>query len=156
MGDPFSPTNLYDACCGTPPHAGPQSPPAENRKAGRRGAKPPLHWIPLWALQGTARVIDYGARKYAPGNWLLAANEADTGEALTDYLSAAQRHWAAIQAADPGGVANWGAVDSESGLPHLDHLIASLVMLRGIAQASDVLAADPGRGVEPTRIGGVL
>lgn len=120
-------------------------------KVGRRGLKPPLHWIPMWALQGVARVFGYGARKYAPGNWVKAANEPNSQEALCDYMSAAQRHWAAIQAADGSGMAFWDACDIESDLPHIDHLICSLIMLRGIGQLSDVLQSDPGQGNEPVK-----
>ena len=115
-------------------------------KIGRRGAKAPVQWVPLWALQGVARVFAYGARKYAPGNWTRAAQEEDPTQALCDYLSAAQRHWGAIQEADPGGVAAWDAQDPESGMFHLDHMICSLVMLRGIAQIAGVVPADPGQG----------
>lgn len=118
-------------------------------KIGRRGIKPPLHWVPMWALQGVARVFGYGSRKYAPGNWVKAAAEPQPGEALLDYMSASQRHWAAIQRADVGGVAAWTEVDEESGLPHLDHLICSLVMLRGIAIKAGIMKDDPGPGKEP-------
>lgn len=130
-----------------PPWAGRPTPapaPAEDLKIGRRGVKPPLHWVPMWALGGVARVFDYGANKYAPGNWIKAAAEPQPHKALEDYLSAAQRHWAAIQREDRGGVADWDAVDGESGLPHLDHLICSLVMLRGIAIKAGIVPADPG------------
>lgn len=122
-------------------------------KQGRNDAKVPLFWIPMWALQGVARVFAYGARKYAPGNWQRAGHEegADEGGPLNDYQSAALRHWAAIQAACPVGVADWGAVDDESGLPHIDHLICSLLMLRGIGQLAGLLPADPGRGNDPRK-----
>lgn len=107
-------------------------------KIGRRGLKPPLHWVPLWALRGVARVFDYGAQKYAPGNWIRAAQEEDPTKALEDYLSAAERHWSEIQEAD-----DWASIDEESGLPHVDHLICSLIMLRGIGQKAGVLPSDP-------------
>lgn len=119
---------------------------AGDLKAGRRGIKPPLHWIPMWALAGVSRVFDYGARKYAPGNWVKAATEQNPQDALADYMSAAQRHWAAIQHADDGGIAAFDAIDGESGLPHIDHLLCSLVMLRGIGQRAGLLPADPGQG----------
>ena len=92
----------------------PSSPFTGDLKTGRRGIKPPLHWVPLWALQGVARVFAYGARKYAPGNWVKAAREPEPTEALQDYLSAAQRHWAAMQAHDHKGIATWGLTDDES------------------------------------------
>lgn len=116
-------------------------------KIGRHGLKAPLQWIPMWALQGAARVFDYGARKYKPGNWQKAAASGDL--AMQDYISAAQRHWAAMQEADAGGIATWDAVDAESGLPHIDHLIASLLMTRGIAIKAGLISADPGKGNDP-------
>lgn len=118
-------------------------------KKGRRGLKSPLQWIPLWALQGVARVFDYGARKYAPGNWQRAGHEENPEQAFEDYASAALRHYAAMQEACPVGTVDWSAVDDESGLPHLDHLICSLVMLRGISQVAGYLPADPGTGKGP-------
>lgn len=120
-------------------------------KSGRGDKKPPLQWVPLWALTGMARVFAYGARKYAPGNWQKAA--ADGARALEDYMSAFMRHWGAIQEADSGGVAKWDSIDEESGLPHLDHAICSLVMLRGIAILSKILPRDPGRGNDPIKVG---
>jgi len=110
-------------------------------KIGRRGIKPPLHEVPLWALQGVSRVLDYGGRKYAPGNWIKAAKEGDPKRALEDYMSAALRHWAAMD--------GWGALDDESGLPHIDHMLCSLIMLRGIAIRAKIMEADPGVGNDP-------
>lgn len=123
-------------------------------KVGRRGLKAPLHWVPMWALHGVARVFDYGARKYAPGNWVKAANEPDPSAALEDYLSAAQRHWGAVQQVDNGGVAKWDAIDDESGLPHIDHLLCSLLMARGIGVLSAAMPQDPGPGNDPTGVPG--
>ncbi len=111
-------------------------------KIGRRGVKAPLHEIPLWALKGVARVFEYGGHKYAPGNWVLAADEPEPLKALEDYMSGQLRHWADIQEA--GG--NWLERDPESTLPHIDHAICGLIMLRGIAIKAGVLDADPGPG----------
>lgn len=124
---------------------------ASDLKAGRRGLKAPLHWVPMWALLGVSRVFAYGAVKYLPGNWVKAAQEKEPERALEDYLSAAQRHWAAIQEADEGGIACWDKRDPESGLPHLDHLLCSLIMLRGIGQKAGLLPQDPGKGKEPQK-----
>src|SRR5690606_893285 len=75
----------------------------------------------------------------------------DGADALADYMSAAQRHWGALQLADHNGVAAWDARDEESGLPHLDHLICSLLMARGIGTLAGLLPSDPGRGNEPRK-----
>jgi hypothetical protein len=106
-------------------------------------SKPPLQLIPLHALIGLARVIEYGAKKYAPGNWV---NNPGDGAAQL-YIGACLRHIAAMQddgALYPNGAVTW--TDGESGLPHIDHAIASLVMLREIMVVNDVMKADPGPG----------
>lgn len=124
-------------------------------KAGRAGVKVPLHWVPLWALEGVARVFDYGARKYAPGNWMLARTET-TRAALDDYLSAQLRHVADAQqpgANDETLLTDMAKLDGESGLPHIDHMICGLIMLRGIMTLRGLLPRDPGRGVEPAARG---
>lgn len=126
-------------------------------KSGRGDKKPPLHWIPLWALQGVSRVFGYGAKRYDPGNWLLASRET-TRQALDDYLSAALRHIAALQ--EPGLteeatdalLTDFAELDEESGLPHIDHILCGLMMLRGILIKRGILAADPGRGNEPVPV----
>jgi hypothetical protein len=117
-------------------------------KIDQASGKPPLFLIPLWLLIGLARVIAYGVRKYALGNWYSADLEDGAGER---YLSAALRHMSEMQL--PGGEPDLSALDEESGLPHIDHAICSLVMLRGIAVKGGVLPRDPGRGNEPIGTG---
>lgn len=95
--------------------------------------KVPLQLLPLWALKGLARVFEYGAKKYAPGNWILARDQ----EAIDRYIGAALRHIAEMQL-------DAKLLDRESGLPHIDHAIASLVMLRGILIQHHDLDEDPG------------
>ncbi len=109
--------------------------------------KPSLAMIPLRALVGAARVFAYGARKYAPGNF-YEATMADG--AATRYLSAALRHMQEMQ--EPDGThtyASLAAIDCESELPHIDHLICGLVILRAILAKDGVLPTDPGVGLEP-------
>lgn len=106
-------------------------------------SKPPLQLIPLHALVGLARVIEYGAVKYAPGNWIN--NPGDGAPAL--YVGACLRHLAEMQ--DHGGTHSIAAAvyrDAESGLPHIDHAIASLVMLREILTVHRKMESDPGPG----------
>jgi hypothetical protein len=119
------------------------APPVSDLKIAAARSKPPLQLIPLHALIGLARVIEYGAKKYAPGNWV---NNPGDGAAQL-YIGACLRHLQGMQ--DDGGVYRTEGVewwDEESGLPHIDHAIASLVMLREIMVVNDVMKADPGPG----------
>lgn len=103
--------------------------------------KPPLALVPQGALTGLARVFQYGAEKYAPGNFIEATIEDGAGER---YISAALRHLAQMQ--HQSGLhteESLACLDDESWLPHLDHAIASLVMLRAIAIKDGLLPADP-------------
>lgn len=109
--------------------------------------KPPLQLLQLHALIGAARVREYGDSKYAPGNWLLADPNLET---CARYAGAALRHLMAMQEA--GGLFTPSSVrrlDDESkggsGLPHIDHAIMSLVMLREIMQFNHLMTADPGQ-----------
>lgn len=71
--------------------------------AGKR----PWHLVPWNALGQIVEVLDYGAKKYAPGNWR------NVPDAKARYFSATMRHltaWMDGQQLDP-----------ESGLHHLAH-----------------------------------
>lgn len=117
-----------------------------DQKIKQAAAKVPLNLLPLSALAGTARVFQYGAAKYAAGNFIRAQDD----EAPNRYLGALQRHNMAMQARD--GLYSWttiGALDAESGLPDIDHAIASLVMLRAVAIETGALPLDPGPGRTP-------
>lgn len=103
-------------------------------------AKVPIWSIPLRVLYGCARVFQFGASKYAKGNW-HNASDAELGER---YVGAALRHLAAMQ--NPDGTVTLESCanrDVESNLPEIDHAIASLVMLRGLLIKTGKLAADP-------------
>lgn len=76
--------------------------------------KPQFRLIPQEALESLARVMSYGANKYAPDNW----RKVDSGH--DRYMDAALRH---INAHLRGEV-----LDDESNLPHLMHAVASLMM----------------------------
>lgn len=103
--------------------------------------KAPLAEIPLDHLFGMARAFAYGAKKYERGNYLRCTNEP-----MHTYVGAALRHLAEVLANGADDV------DGESGLPHIDHAIASLVMLRGILQEQGEIARDPGPGNEPVKV----
>lgn len=79
--------------------------------------KPRWTLIPWGVMDGVLAVFEYGARKYAPDNWKRVSNGHER------YLNAALRHLIKY--------AEGGVTDTESGLHHLDHAIASLMMIRG-------------------------
>jgi hypothetical protein len=76
--------------------------------------KPQFSDIPQLALLSTAKVFNYGANKYSKFNYT-------NGLELLRYYDAAQRH-----------MHSWmtGEDIDESGNHHIDHAIASLMMLR--------------------------
>lgn len=79
------------------------------------GGKPRMDLVPLEALEEVARVLDFGARKYAPDNWRHVR------PFRSRYLAAALRHLAAYQ----GGQ----ELDPETELPHLAHATCCLLFL---------------------------
>lgn len=105
-------------------------------------AKKPNFWLmPLIALIGVLRVFAYGVKKHGKKNYLKAAKEPDIGEVVERYCAAMMRHLDLWQRGE--------IVDIESGLPHLDHVIAGSVMMRHILIESGTWAEDPGQGNEP-------
>lgn len=77
-------------------------------------AKPPMHLLhPLFVVE-VAAVLAHGARKYGAWNWLR-------GKELSRDYAAALRHMNAW----------WGGqdLDPESGLPHLAHAAACLMIV---------------------------
>lgn len=77
--------------------------------------KPMMGLISGVFLVGLAKVLTFGARKYAAHNWRK-------GIALSRAYDALQRHM----------VAFWDGedLDQESGLPHLDHAACELMFIR--------------------------
>ena len=71
--------------------------------------------IPPETLSALAEVLTFGARKYAPNNWVLVQD----GE--TRYLDAAFRHLEAFRSGETH--------DQESGLHHLAHLLSNVAFL---------------------------
>lgn len=70
-----------------------------------------LPWVEIGVI---VDVFEYGAEKYQVGNWAHVPHGRDR------YLDAAMRHITARF--------NGERVDLESGLPHLAHAAASLIM----------------------------
>jgi hypothetical protein len=75
--------------------------------------KPRFDLIPPDAMLLIADVFTYGAKKYGENNWQGV-------EPSTRYLAAAYRHLNAYQRGE--------TLDEGSGLNHLGHAIASLIM----------------------------
>lgn len=118
-----------------------------DQKIKTAAGKAPLGLVPAQALVGPSRVYGYGARKYAPGNFHTATLEDGAGQR---YVSAALRHLADMQL--PNGLhtpESLAALDPESGLPHLDHVICGMMMLRQIMVKGGALPVDPGIGNDP-------
>lgn len=77
--------------------------------------KPPISWIPAEALIGCALALKYGGQKYGRDNY-------KQGIEYTRLADACLRHLVAYL--------NNENTDPESGLSHLDHLLASASMLK--------------------------
>ena len=84
--------------------------------SGRKddGEKPPMQLIDAAASLELARVLGFGAKKYAPDNWR-------SGIALTRILGAIKRHTAAIEMGEDR--------DPETGLLHAAHLMCEAMFL---------------------------
>lgn len=82
------------------------------------GGKPRISLIPREALWGMAQALTYGANKYAADNYKLGIEYRRVADAALRHLTA----WL-----------DGEETDSESGLSHLDHALASLAMLKYMA-----------------------
>lgn len=74
--------------------------------------------LPTVAINAVIDVLEFGARKYAVGNWRAV------DDAHTRYFDAAHRHISAWWQGEKN--------DPESGLPHLAHAICCLVFCLAI------------------------
>lgn len=79
--------------------------------------KPRLSLIPAEVLGDVAKVFEYGAATHGLNNWRSKGK-------VTTYLDAALRHTLQVVAFDEDDN------DKESGLHHLDHAIADLMIAR--------------------------
>lgn len=152
-----------DAEWGYEPEKAPS--PAKPRDLKQSAGKPQVSQRPFAPAIWAARVYEYGASKYARGNYLRDTDLTPEDRA-SNYLDAAIRHLyqqaeqleryrgEALYAAADKSAAGLGldgpgyillALDEESGLPHLAHALVSLEML--IAQLVQAGAApkDPGQ-----------
>ena len=77
--------------------------------------KPRFSLLPLKQIETVVAVLEFGARKYAPGNWQKVENPRDR------YFDAAMRHVFAWR--------NGEKLDPETQLPHLAHAVCCLLFL---------------------------
>lgn len=71
--------------------------------------------LPLSAVTAIVDVLEFGARKYAPNNWMIVP------DARTRYWDAAVRHLVAWREGEQ--------LDAESGLHHLAHAGCCVIFL---------------------------
>ncbi len=78
------------------------------------GGKPRMDLLDAYALTELAKVLTFGAQKYAPDNWRK-------GIAVSRLLAALHRHVFAFQGGQD--------TDEETGLPHLAHAMCCVMFL---------------------------
>ena len=92
--------------------------PEVKEPVGKKYDNDKLRWslLPLGALQDVVKVLEFGAKKYAPDNWKYV------DQAEERYWNAAMRHIVAYKLESP--------TDSETGLSHLAHAVCCLLYIQ--------------------------
>jgi len=85
--------------------------------------KPRMDLVDPLALEGLAKVLTFGAQKYAANNWRNGIQYSRVSAALL-------RHMAAIQRGED--------IDPESGLAHIDHLGCCWMFLSNYMKREDL------------------
>ncbi len=85
--------------------------------------KPQYSLIDLTALEPCARVLEFGAKKYARDNW-------KKGMPVTQILDSLLRHLGALRSGE--------LIDPESGLPHIGHIQCNAMFLGNPNNAQDI------------------
>lgn len=117
---------------------------AADSKIAAAAAKVPFFQLPFRWLKGVARVFAFGAVKHGRANYFEGDTDPDTGDR---YVGGILRHLSEMQT--PGGqytMESLAALDSESGLPHIDHMMCGVIMLRARMVKAGAIAEDPGPG----------
>lgn len=87
--------------------------------------KAPLGFFPLDLCEGAAKVMQYGAVKYTPGNYRKGFPPVEALHSLMRHVAAVQ---AAIEASDKDGSAGL-LLDPESEQAHIHHVVTSALIL---------------------------
>jgi hypothetical protein len=99
----------------------------ESSKAMRFNSdKPKYSLLDLKAMEPGVKVLEFGAKKYAPNNW-------KKGMPMSEILDSMMRHIAAIQSGE--------MVDPESGLSHIGHIQCNALFLGGPNVENDMTNA---------------
>ena len=77
--------------------------------------KPNLNKVYPKSVEGMAKVLDYGDKKYGEGNWREYSN-------INELVSAHMRHMESFRSGE--------RYDKESTLEHLDHAQTNLMIIR--------------------------
>lgn len=87
-----------------------------DQTAKKDAGKAPMELLSPIALEGTAQVLGFGARKYSANGWRKSNLH------WTRILAAILRHTFAVLRGED--------IDPESGLPHVDHLGCEIMFLQ--------------------------
>lgn len=98
------------------------------------GEKPRMALLPFEALEEIAKILTFGAKKYAPNNWQYVDN------AMERYENALLRHLAAIHKGEE--------FDTESGLSHYGHAGCCMLFMIWKYLESKGLAKTPTINIE--------
>lgn len=85
--------------------------------------KPQYSLLDIKCLEDCARVLEFGAKKYARNNWKKGMN-------ITSILDSMLRHIAALNSGE--------LIDPESGLPHIGHIQCNAMFLGNPNNVQDV------------------
>lgn len=80
--------------------------------------------LPVYALEGVAKIFTYGAQKYDDNNWMKSVQP-------DRYYAAMMRHLAEFRKGN--------TLDEESGLNHIDHALTCLVMYRELLRKQNLI-----------------
>lgn len=98
--------------------------------------KPPLDLLPLDMFTGLARVLEMGEKKYGRNNWRKGAPSTEQIASLLRHLQPIMEVLNADKGAD-------FLFDSESKLPHVDHVLFNVISLRLALETEYGVPRDP-------------